>query len=364
MKLKGCVFKFRLLVELSCGLAGAARLQASDQGGAAAVPPGATQADTNAPVKGAPRIQFETNLFDFGKVTGVETMSGTFKFKNVGDGVLKLDPPQASCECTEPKVSPDMVAPGESGEVTFTIKLDRPLNGQRMIMLHSNDPKNPDTHLTIQLDYTPLYEFSPKTMTIILPAGKDEVQSQVMVSRKDGKPLGVDRVTASQEWITPALDPSSKPEDSSARINVIVHRPSGPPAPINAVIQIWSGQNRVPLQSLPITGDVLGELAASPRSLYWVIPDFGKNRSAYPEESLTRKIELKSVLGREVELKKITSTVKGLSTKVVPKVPGKAFDLILRFDELPTEFANGKVVIETSLASLPKIEVPMTVAVP
>jgi hypothetical protein len=113
-----------------------------------------------------------------------------------------------------------------------------------------------------------------------------------------------------------------------------------------------------------VTGEILGELAANPRSLYWVIPDFGKNMAAYPEEALTRKIELKSVLGHEVELKKITSSIKGLSTKVVPKVPGKTFDLILKFEELPTEFSNGKVTIETSLASLPKIEVPMTVAVP
>jgi hypothetical protein len=115
---------------------------------------------------------------------------------------------------------------------------------------------------------------------------------------------------------------------------------------------------------LPVTGDILGELAANPRSVYWVIPDFGKDKSAYPEEALTRKIELKSVLGHEVELKNVTSTVKGLSTKVVPKVPGKAFDLILKFEQLPTAFSNGKVTIETSLASLPKIEVPMTVAVP
>jgi hypothetical protein len=46
------------------------------------------------------------------------------------------------------------------------------------------------------------------------------------------------------------------------------------------------------------------------------------------------------------------------------KVPGKAFNLILKFEQLPTEFSNGKVTIETSLASLPTIEVPMTVAVP
>jgi len=65
---------------------------------------------------------------------------------------------------------------------------------------------------------------------------------------------------------------------------------------------------------------------------------------------------LKSVLGHEVELKKVTSTIKGMSTKVLPKVPGKLFDLILKFDELPKEFADGKITIETSLVSLPKIE--------
>lgn len=313
---------------------------------------------------GAPRIQFETNCFDFGKVTGAETLSGTFKFKNVGDAVLRLDPPQASCECTEPKVVPDTLAPGESGEVRFTVKLDRPLNGQRMIMVHSNDPKSPNVPLTLQLDYTPLYEFSPKRLVIILPPGKDEMQSHVQVMRKDGRPLGVDRITASQDWIKASFDASAKPESSSAQVDVTVHRPAGPPAPISATIQLWESQSQQPLQSLPVTGEILGELSANPRSLYWVIPDFGKDKAAYPQEALTRKIELKSVLGHEVELGKVTSTVKGLSTKVVPKVPGKSFDLILKFDELPTEFSNGKVTIETSLASLPEIEVPMTVAVP
>jgi hypothetical protein len=353
-----------LLIGIIGALAIASAIPASGQGIAPPKPQVDTPTDVAATAKGGPRIQFETNLFDFGKITAVETLSGTFKFKNVGDAVLKLDPPQASCECTEPKVIPDTVAPGESGEVRFTIKLDRPLNGQRMIMVHSNDPKTPNVHLTLQMDYTPLYEFSPKTLTIILPAGKDVLESRVAVIRKDGRPLGVDRITASEDWITAAFDTSAKPEDGSAQINVSVHRPAGPPAPISATIQLWGSQSSHPLQSLPVTGEILGELAANPRSLYWVIPDFGKDKATYPEEALTRKIELKSVLGHEVELKKITSSIKGLSTKVVAKVPGKTFDLILKFDQLPTEFANGKVTIETSLASLPKIEVPMTVAVP
>jgi hypothetical protein len=322
------------------------------------------QSGTSSTAKGIPKIQFETNFFDFGKTTAVETLSGTFKFKNVGDGILKIDPPQASCECTEPKVIPDTLSPGESGEVRFTVKLDRPLNGQRMIMVHSNDPKTPNVPLTLQLDYTPLYEFSPKTLVFILPPGKDELQSHVIVMRRDGRPLGIDRITASQEWITAAFDSSSKPEQSSAQINVTVHRPSGPPAPINATIELWGNQTPQPLQSLPVTGEILGELSANPRSLYWVIPDFGSETSTYPAEALTRKIEIKSVLGHEVELKKVTSTIQGLRLSVVPKVPRKTFDLILKFDQLPKEFANGEISIETSLASLPRIEVPITVAVP
>src|SRR6266481_3211787 len=192
---------FRLLTGLIGIFALTSALNASDQGKPSAKPQVEAQADAVTPAKGVPKIQFETNLFDFGKITAVETLSGTFKFKNVGDAVLKVDPPQASCECTETKVIHDTLSSGESGEVRFTIKLERPLNGQRMIMVHSNDPKTPNVHLTLQMDYTPLYEFSPKTLTLILPAGKDVLQSHVALIRKDGRPLGVDRISASQDWI-------------------------------------------------------------------------------------------------------------------------------------------------------------------
>ena len=38
---------------------------------------------------GVPKIQFETNFFDFGKITTGEKLSGVFKFKNAGTGTLK-----------------------------------------------------------------------------------------------------------------------------------------------------------------------------------------------------------------------------------------------------------------------------------
>lgn len=315
--------------------------------------------------KGVPKIQFTTNFFDFGKVTATETMSGEFTFKNIGDGVLKVDPPQASCDCTEPVVRPDTIAPGETGKILYTIKLERALNGQRTIRVHSNDPETPFVTLTMQMDYTPLYEMNPKALIAKLPPGKDEIQQHFTVTRMDGKPLRIDRFKTSKDWITASFGPSFKPEDSSAQVNVTVHRPSGPPGLINAKVELWGNdQNNHPLQTMSLTGEIYGEFAASPSRLYWVIPDLGKDKSAYPAEALTKKIQLVSVLGHEVEVKSATCDVKEMNVQVVPKEPRKTYDLVLKFNELPQVFTNAKVTIETSLASLPKIEVPLTISVP
>src|SRR5437899_8224844 len=146
-----------------------------------------------------PIIQFETNFFDVGKTSG-ETLSGVFKFKNVGEGVLKVDPPEPSCDCTDSKVTPATLAPGGSGEITYTIKLDHPLTGQRFIQVRSNDPKTPVVRLTMQLDHTPLHELSPKSLRLTLPPGRDEVQGKFTVTRSDGKPLELDRLTTLQPW--------------------------------------------------------------------------------------------------------------------------------------------------------------------
>lgn len=296
----------------------------------------------------------------------VDSISGVFKFKNVGEGILKVDPPQPGCDCTESKVRPDTLAPGESGEIIYTVRLDRAEhNEQKYIRVHSNDPQTPLIELTMQMDYTPLYELSPLSLWITLPPGKDTAQGHFTITRTDGKPLQINRITTSQNLIHPAFDSSFKSEDKSALINVTVHRPAEIIPMVNATVQLWDNQQLDHLiRALVVTGEIQGELIADPSSLYWVIPDFGKSKSDYAAGSLSKTIALKSVLGNAVEIKNATSTVKGLNVQVVSKDAGKKFDLVLKFDEVPQEFSNGKVTIETSVASLPKLEVPLTVAVP
>lgn len=315
--------------------------------------------------EGTPKIQFESTFFDFGHVSAVESITGKFKFKNVGDGVLKLDAPEPSCGCTDAKARPDVLQPGESGEITYRIKLEHQMDTTRkQIGVHSNDPQTPNVQLTMQLSYDMIYDVSTKELRVTLPAGKETGETNFTVKRNDEKPLGVDKITTSRDWITAVFDPAFKPQDSVAQVKVTVHRAPGPPAPINAVVQLWtSSQPESPVRTLELTGEVQGELVATPPRLYWSIPNLGATIKSYPDVTITRKIELKSALGNPVEIKSVTSSVTGMSATVTAKEAGKAFEVLLRFDELPKTFTNGIVTIETSLASLPKLEVPLTIAV-
>src|SRR5436190_1363349 len=111
---------------------------------------------------GAPKIQFDQTVYDFGKTSRVETVSGTFKFKNTGDGVLKIQPPKPACGCTIASLEPDTLPPGASGELTFTLNLGHArAQLEKHIAVSSNDPQTPEVSLTLKADYTPLYEINP-----------------------------------------------------------------------------------------------------------------------------------------------------------------------------------------------------------
>jgi len=326
----------------------------------------AESAGTNAVVKDTPVIQFETNFFDFGKLTAAGAVSGSFNFKNAGDAVLKVDPPVPSCGCTDAKVNPAALQPGESGEITYTIKLDRAMQGtQKHIKVHSNDPKTPYVQLTMQLDYTPLYELNPKMLRIALAPGKDQTTGSFLVTRTDGKPLDIERLIPSQKWISAAFDPSSESNAASACVNVTVHRPPNPTSIIAANVQLWASNHQMaPMQTLMLTGEIQRELTAVPPRVYWAIPDLGNSKTNYPAATLTRTVQLKSVLGNPFAVKSATTDIKGMSVVIAPKDSGKTCDLILKFDDIPRTFTKGNVTVETSLASVPKMEVPVMVTVP
>jgi hypothetical protein len=310
--------------------------------------------------EGAPKIQFDQTLYDLGKTSQVTTVSGVFKFKNLGDAILKVEPPKPSCGCTVAALKPDTLAPGETGELSFTLNLG--LNRavlQKHIAVHSNDPRTPDVSLTIKVDYTPLYELTPVTLSPNLAFGASDATQFTTLTRTDGKPLRIARLDASQPWITATVEPDGKADGAAARIRVVIQR-DGPARRFNEYVHVYSSeQTNTPVSSIYLYGEFMGEVSLSQEALYWSITDAAKTS----EEVVTRRVTIRSAIGQPIVLKNAQCSIKGIKVELVPKEAGKVYELIARLDDVPASTVSGNVSFETSVAAQSRIELPVIVNV-
>jgi hypothetical protein len=314
--------------------------------------------------EGPPKIQFDRTLYDFGKTTHVANVSGVFRFKNVGDGVLKVEPPEPSGDCMVADVKPDTIPPGATGELRFT--LDHGVyraNLLKHIAVRSNDPQTPEVSLGIKVDFIPLYELSPRTISPDLAfAGNDTTQFTTL-TRTDGKPLRIARLESSQPWITATVEPDAQEDETAARIRVAIRR-SGPPRRFIEHVQIYAaGQTNAPVSSLYVYGRILGEVSLEPETLYWSIPDAEPTPAGSPEAPITRRVTIRSADGQRIELKNPQSTIKGMKVELAAKEAGRVYELVARLDDPPVSTVSGNLSFETSVAEQPRIEVPFTVVV-
>jgi hypothetical protein len=205
--------------------------------------------------EGAPKIQFEQTVYDFGKTSQVATVSGVFKFKNVGDAILKVEPPKPSCGCTIAELKTDTLQPGETGELPFTLNLGLvKAQFEKHIAVKSNDPETPEVTLSIKADYTPLYDINPMTVTANIAFGTNDAAQFTTLTRTDGKPLGQVSFVTSKPWITAKVEPGAKKEESTTRIRVTVQR-EGPPRRFSEFVQVHCRQSNTPVSSIFVFTD-------------------------------------------------------------------------------------------------------------
>jgi len=69
-----------------------------------------------------PKIEFEKEIYDFGKVIQGEIVTYGFKFKNTGNADLVIAQVKTSCGCTVPKFPKVAIKPDEEKVLTVTFK--------------------------------------------------------------------------------------------------------------------------------------------------------------------------------------------------------------------------------------------------
>lgn len=109
----------------------------------------------NPAVPAGPRghASFEDTAFYFGQINDGEKVQHVYKFKNTGDGPMSIANVQASCGCTTPNWTKDLIPPGGEGSITATFDsngkggTDNPLVEKSINVVFDNADNNFETLL-------------------------------------------------------------------------------------------------------------------------------------------------------------------------------------------------------------------------
>lgn len=139
-------------------------------------------------------LKWENTTIELNAAPAEKEVVGHFKYKNTSEQPIRFVSVKSSCGCTVASLKKDVVAPGESGEITATFKIGgRTGLQQKTVRVETDDPKQPSTTLTLKtavgqwLSLQPSFIFwgfgeEPKTKTIVVRAAKNAPVRDLKVS--------------------------------------------------------------------------------------------------------------------------------------------------------------------------------------
>ena len=310
----------------------------------------------------APKIQFNTTVYDFGSTSSVQQLAGKFIISNTGSGTLEIKKPQPSCGCTVPALKTDKLAPGESTELTFTLNVGTPRGHlEKHITVPSNDPTQPSVNLTLKADIVPTFDVTPANISLGNIHQGLITNITLQIKRLDGKPLGLTKVEAGTKNVRPKL---GTPEGSNQVVQLTVEiEADGAPRPLNDTVRVFGADTNAPAITVPINGRIVGDVTASPEAQFWGIADAENWPGGHPEQSIRKFTLVCTKPGTSFEIKKATTELTDVTVEVKPLEAGKSYEVVATLAKAPKQSERGSIKVETNIESQPTVELALTINV-
>lgn len=261
-------------------------------------------------------IAFEKVVHDFG-IIGPETQNlCEFKFKNTGDGTLKIDEVTKTCGCTPFLLDKTEYAPGESGMLRVNYITDTQLGPAiKELTVISNDIENPEVNLAVKAVVASKIDYEPKMLTLALK-GDNAGAPALTVSSIDDQPFSISYVRSTADCITADFDPSATATSFELQPKVDMAKLK---TTLNGVVEI--GLTHPECKKITVAMKTLPQFTMSPSSI--------TIRRATPGTTIRRKIRIINNYGEHFVLD--TATSKNGSIRVVSNtvIPDRGYELEL-----------------------------------
>lgn len=169
---------------------------------------GVKATEPNKTAAGGPKIVFEEVVYDFGDMGPGTNKTGTFKFTNAGDSLLKITQVEECCGVVT-KLSKKEYAPGESGVLEVNYRsAQTPGMVKREIYVNSTDKTTPRFTLALKATIVQKVRFEPDRLNLLLKA--DANCPNITLTSTDDKPFSITQFKSTGNCITADANSSVK----------------------------------------------------------------------------------------------------------------------------------------------------------
>ena len=264
------------------------------------------------PAEGRARIEFESLVYDFGKVGPGQKLNGQFKFTNTGDALLKITGVEKCCGALT-ELDKKELAPGESGMLQVQYTSGRIAGAMsKRLYVNSNDTVTPKATLTIKAETVLKVTCEPRSLKLML---KDENAGcpKITLKSTDNQPFSITSFKATGDCLTAEIDSSVKATEfvlePKADMEKLQKSRTG-----RISIGVAYSQEGTPAETIIITFQALSRFTLRPSMLVILYDKPGEpvTKSLWITNNYGEDFEIESAFSKEGYIKVLAqSKVKG-----------------------------------------------------
>ncbi len=241
-----------------------------------------------------PKIVFEEQTYNFGKIYIGEIVEHGFKFKNQGSAELIVTNVKSSCGCTAALVSKSRLLKDEAGEVQVKFNPGRYVGRvSKSVTVNSNDPESSSVKLTIAGEVIEEVTVNPRLISFGIIRKGDSCTRSVEVKTIPELKIKVKKVESPNPYISFTENKADK--NGTYRFQV-THNNYEYIGKFTGVIFIYTSSNKQERIDIPFSGEVIGDITFYPE-----IVSFGK----ISKDQDIYKTVILSIMNKEVKIEKI-----------------------------------------------------------
>jgi hypothetical protein len=203
-----------------------------------------------------PRIEVDSSEYNFGSIEEGQKVTHVFRFSNSGDAPLNIERVRSSCGCTVPRLSAEVLAPGDVGEVEAVFD-SRRFNGQvvKTIYLYTNDPLHDVVQLSLRGKVNKIIAADPPRVDFGVMKSGEKRQTEVRLANNGSEAIELGDVTVSNPAVEAELQSNVIEPESSVILNLSVV-PDQEQGRLSGYVIIPTSHQSITEIRLPIFGTV------------------------------------------------------------------------------------------------------------